>query len=61
MTLELEHYEITLVVPKADALALVRGEVPHDVLVAVLSGIISLHEEPAEFVSKPKRRRKVAA
>ncbi len=52
--------EYTLVLPEADALALVLGDVPLTVKVAILSGFKAMHETPADFVSKPRKRKKAA-
>ena len=52
------HY--TLVITHEELCELIAGRVPHDVLVMCLSGMIAMSEEPAEFVAKPKRRKKAA-
>ncbi len=58
---EPETVEYTLVIPEADAFALVLGEVPLTVKVAILSGFKAMHETPADFVQKPRRQKWKAA
>lgn len=49
--------EITLILPESEACDLIAGKVPHTVMVACISGLKAMHETPADFVSKPRKRR----
>jgi hypothetical protein len=55
-----EIIEYTLILPEADALALVLDEVPLSVKIAILSGMKAMHEPLADFATKsrPTRSRK---
>lgn len=57
---DLSCAEYTLILPHDDACELIAGRVPHQVLVACISGIKALAEPIAETVTKPRRKGRAA-
>ncbi len=53
-----EDADYTLVIPYAQACELIAGRVPHDVVIACISGIKAMQETPADFVESRTRRKR---
>ena len=54
---DLCNVEYTIILPHDVACELLQGNVPVDVLTAILSGVRAMLETPAEAVKKRRRRR----
>ncbi len=54
---DLSNVDYTIVIPHAQACELLQGNVPVDVLTAIISGMRAMSETPAEAIKKPRRRR----
>lgn len=50
--------EYTIVLPHDDACALIRGEVPHDVMVACISAVRSLARTPEDVIRDMRERQR---
>lgn len=54
---DLSCAEYTIILPHDDVCELIAGRVPHQVMVACISGIKALTETPEETMTKPRRTR----
>lgn len=50
--------DYTLVIPHDAVCELIRGVVPHDVLVVCISSVKAMHETPAGFVEATAQKRR---
>jgi len=54
---DLSDVDYTIRLPHEDVCELIAGRVPQDVVVLLIGLVNGMQETPAEFVTKPKRRR----